>query len=60
MLWSKLAPDSEVIQVACQIVRINERKYGSFEYGCRFLDLSEAEEERILQIIFKMQRQGRS
>ena len=60
LLWSKLAPDSEVIQVACQIVRINERKYGSFEYGCRFLDLSEAEEERILQIIFKMQRQGRS
>ena len=60
LLWSKLTPDSEVIQVSCQIVRINERKYGSLEYGCRFLDLSEAEEERILQIIFNMQRQGRS
>lgn len=60
LLWSKLTPDSEPIQAACQIVRINERRYGSFEYGCRFLNLSEAEEERILQIIFDMQRQGRS
>lgn len=60
LLWTKLTPDSEPIQVACQIVRINERKYGSFEYGCRFLSLSEAEEERILQIIFDMQRQSRT
>lgn len=60
LLWSKLTPDSEPIQVVCQIVRINERRYGSFEYGCRFLNLSEAEEERILQVIFDMQRQGRS
>lgn len=60
LLWSKLTPDSEPIQVVCQIVRINERRYGSFEYGCRFLNLSEAEEERVLQIIFDMQRQGRT
>lgn len=60
LLWSKLTPDSEPIQVICQIVRINERRYGSFEYGCRFLNLSEAEEERVLQIIFDMQRQGRA
>lgn len=60
LLWSKLTPNSEPTQVICQIVRINERRYSSFEYGCRFLDLSEAEEERILQIIFDLQRQGRS
>ena len=59
LLWAKLTPGTEPIQVICQIVRINERRYGSFEYGCRFLDLSEAEEERILQIIFDMQRQAR-
>lgn len=60
LLWARLTRDSEPIQVVCQIVRINERRHGSFEYGCRFLDLSETEEERILQIIFAMQRQGRS
>lgn len=60
LLWSKLIPNSEPIQVICQIVRINERRYGSFEYGCRFLNLSEAEEDRILQIIFNMERQGRA
>lgn len=60
LLWTKLTPNSEPIQAISQIVRINERRYGSFEYGCRFLNLSEAEEERILQVIFDMQRQGRS
>lgn len=60
LLWAKLTPNSEPTQVVCQIVRINERQHGSFEYGCRFLDLSDAEEERILQIIFDMQRQGRA
>ena len=60
LLWSKLTPDSEPIQVVCQIVRINERRYGSLEYGCRFLNLSESEEDRIVQVIFDMQRQGRT
>ena len=60
LLWMKLTPSSEPIQVVCQILRIIERRYGSFEYGCRFLGLSGAEEERILQAIFEMQRQGRT
>lgn len=60
LLWSKLTPNSQPTQVVCQIVRINERRHGSFEYGCRFLNLSKAEEDRIVQIIFDMERQGRS
>lgn len=60
LLWAKLTANSEPIEVVCQILRINERRHGSFEYGCRFLDLSDGEEERILQIIFSMQRQGRT
>lgn len=59
LLWANLIPNTEPTQVVCQIVRINERRHGSFEYGCRFLDLSEAEEERILKIIFNLQRQTR-
>lgn len=60
LLRTKLTPNSEPIQVICQIVRINERRYGSLEYGCRFLNLSDAEEDRIVQVIFDMQRQGRT
>lgn len=60
LLQTKLTPNSEPLQVVSQIVRINERRYGSFEYGCRFLNLSDGEEERILQVIFDMQRQGRA
>lgn len=60
LLWAKLTPSSDPIQAVCQVLRINERRHGSFEYGCRFLNLSEPEEERIMQIIFDMQRQGRT
>ncbi len=60
LLAAKLTSNSEPIQLLCQILRINERRYGSFEYGCRFLNLSEADEERIFQIIFDMQRQSRA
>lgn len=60
LLWVKLTPNSDPLQMVCQILRIIERRYGSFEYGCRFLGLSEADEERILQVIFDMQRQGRT
>ena len=60
LLRVRLRPNLEPNLLVCQILRIIERRYGSFEYGCRFLQLSEQEEERILQIIFDMQRQART
>lgn len=45
----------------CQILRVigQERDY---EYGCRFIELGDADEDRIMQIIFALQRKqsGRS
>lgn len=59
LLRVRLLPDVEPHLLMCQILRIVERRYGSFEYGCRLLEMNEQEEERILQIIFDMQRKAR-
>ena len=58
-LEARLLPDQAPLDLGCQILRILERKHDYFEYGCRFLDLSEADENRILQIIFGLQRKKR-
>ncbi len=59
ILRVKLLPDLEPSLMFCQILRIIERKHDYFEYGCRFLRLSTSDEERILQIIFDLQRKRR-
>ena len=58
-LEARLLPVQAPLDLGCQILRILERKHDYFEYGCRFLDLSEADENRILQIIFGLQRKKR-
>lgn len=42
-----------------QIVRVIEKGDAGFEYGCRFLELTEADQEQITQNIFAVQRQKR-
>lgn len=59
LLWVRLLPELDSSMLTCQIVRIIERRHGYFEYGCRFLNLSAGEEERIMQIIFELQRRAR-
>ena len=58
-LWAKLLPGQDTSALTCQVVRIIQRRHSYYEYGCRFLDLKPAEEERIMQIIFEMQRRTR-
>lgn len=55
----KLLPEAEQSELRCQILRIIERRHDYFEYGCKFLNLREADENHILQIIFDMQRKKR-
>lgn len=45
----------------CQILRIIGQEQ-DYEYGCRFIELNDADEDRIMQIIFALQRKqsGRS
>lgn len=42
-----------------QVMRVIEKDDGKFEYGCRFLELTEADQEQITQNIFAAQRQKR-
>ena len=42
-----------------QVMRVVEKDEGKFEYGCRFLELTEANQEQITQNIFAAQRQKR-
>lgn len=50
-----LTPGKAPSTILCQILRIigQERDY---EYGCRFIDLNDADEDRIVQIMFALQR----
>lgn len=43
-----------------QVVRVIERDDGTFEYGCRFLELTESDEAQITRNIFTAQRERRS
>lgn len=42
-----------------QVMRVIERGNAGFEYGCQFLELTEANQEQITQNIFAAQRQKR-
>lgn len=55
-LTVKLHPEWEPLVVFCQVVRIVTRGEGIYEYGCQFVDLKEADEEKLTQIIFDLQR----
>ena len=39
---------------------MTEKKEGKFEYGCRFLELTNEDEGQITQNIFAVQRQQRN
>ena len=55
-LTVKLHPEREPFVLFCQILRIMTRGEGLYAYGCRFVNLKEADEEKITQIIFDLQR----
>lgn len=42
-----------------QVMRVIEKDSAGFEYGCRFLELTDADQEQITQNIFAAQRQKR-
>ena len=51
-----LLPETERSALVCQIVRIIEHRHDYFEYGCRFLELGAADENRVLRRIFEAWR----
>lgn len=57
LLRVKLMEDRETSIIFCQVVRITEQDSGKFEYGCRFLELNEVDQDRITENIMESQRQ---
>lgn len=55
----KLLEDRPVSAMMCQVMRITEREEGRFEYGCKFLELTEEDQDRIAQSIFAAQKKQR-
>lgn len=60
LLNVKLLDDRPVSAMVCQVMRVTERENGKFEYGCRFLELTEEDQDRIAQSIFDAQRKQRA
>ena len=56
LLKVKLLEDRPLSVMLCQVLRVIEKGADNFVYGCRFLELTEEEKEKILQNIFAFQR----
>ena len=59
LLKARLLEDREMSALFCQVTRIIDKGEGRFEYGCRFLELNDADQEKITQNIFAVQRRQR-
>ena len=59
LLKVRLLEDRPESALFSQVVRVLEKGGAGFEYGCRFLELTEADQEQITQNIFAAQRQKR-
>ena len=55
LMWVNLPPNTTLSGLVCQIVRVDERRYDYFEYGCRFLGLDPEDENLVLRSIFDAQ-----
>lgn len=53
-LWLTLPVQSGTLTLPFQILRINEHHHGHFEYGCKFLAMSDTQEERLTRAIFEL------
>ena len=59
LLKVRLLEDRPESAMFSQVMRVTEKENARFEYGCRFLELTEEDQERITQNIFAAQRQKR-
>lgn len=60
LLKVKLLEDRDTSIMYCEVLRVIETKDGKFEYGSRFLELTEADQDKISQNIFAAQLKERN
>ena len=56
----KLMEERDFSYLFCEVLRIIPREDGTTEYGCRFLNLSEADQDKITENIFAAQMKRRA
>lgn len=59
LLKVRMMEDRPESAMFAEVVRVIEKDGGRFTYGCRFLELTDADEEQITQNIFAAQRKQR-
>lgn len=59
LLKVKLMEERDISAMFCQVLRVIDRGDEKYEYGCRFLELNENDQEKITQNIFAVQRKMR-
>ncbi len=60
LLKVRLLEDRPPSAMFCQVLRIIKKDGAGYEYGCRFLELTEEDQEKITQNIFEAQRKKRA
>lgn len=55
LLKVKLFEERDASTLLCKVLRVTEKDYLGFEYGCRFLEMNETEQTKIAQIIYDLQ-----
>lgn len=50
LLKARLLEERPVSVMYCEVLRVVEKAASRFEYGCRFLELTEADQEEIIQM----------
>lgn len=59
LLTVKLLEDRDSSIMYCQVLRVIEKEGEPFQYGCQFLELNEADQDKITENIFIAQRKSR-
>ena len=59
LLNVRLLEDRPISVMFCEVLRIIEREDSKYEYGCRFLELNEEDQDKITQNIFAAQLEER-
>lgn len=59
LLTVKLLEDRDSSIMYCQVLRVIEKEGEPFQYGCRFLELNDADQDKITENIFAAQLKAR-
>ncbi len=59
LLRVRLSAEDPVSAIFCQVLRVTEKEAGGYEYGCRFREVTQEDQNRITQKILTVQRKNR-